>query len=682
VSASVHVQLDMRDEAAARGIATVLAHTPGDVRLVLAGPGAGDARAWLAALAGGERLRPAGHSAERDVGDIAIVDARTCVPPGWLGLLQAAAQGVPGPVATVSPLALGAGPTALGSPSGDAVELDAAAAAVRGHAAQLRPRVPAPSPACMLVARAALELVGPLDEGFPERCSAAGLLHIVADDVLVVVHCEPAEASAPLPEEHEWQRDQEDLEPIGRARALARRAVDGLSVTIDGRALSGSMAGTQVHALELTAALHRTGALRLRIVVPPDLLPEAQPVFAALEGLEILPALGIDQMTPRSEIVHRPYQVSSAADAKLLRRVARRRVITHQDLLGYHNPSYHPSASRWEAHRRLTRAALAAADLVITFSNHVASDLLAEDLVDPARVEVVHIGVDHRLPGLAPPAAPPERSDPLMDGPFVVCLGTGLRHKNRPFALALLGALRDRGWEGRLALAGTPPAAGGSQAAETAWLDAHPEHGSAVVDLGPVDESGKAWLYEHAAAALYPTVSEGFGLIPFEAADAGTPCLHAGGSALDELLPGSATLVPWDAAASAERVLAVLRDPRRAAALVGRVADAGAELTWDRTAERLVTCYESVLRRPASPAAFTAWTSLAAEDRLAHFEGLHGQLVEAIGPTGLSLVGYDRLLPEDAQRTLAGLARRPLTRKPLLRVLSGLHRVAARDPSR
>ena len=54
---------------------------------------------------------------------------------------------------------------------------------------------------------------------------------------------------------------------------------------------------------------------------------------------------------------------------------------------------------------------------------------------------------------------------------------------------------------------------------------------------------------------------EGFGLVPFEAAAHGAPCLWAPGSSLSELLPdGDAGIVPWDAERSAERALALIRD--------------------------------------------------------------------------------------------------------------------------
>ena len=57
------------------------------------------------------------------------------------------------------------------------------------------------------------------------------------------------------------------------------------------------------------------------------------------------------------------------------------------------------------------------------------------------------------------------------------------------------------------------------------------------------------------------------------------------------------------------------------------------------------------------------------------FEGMYWALFNDIGPTGRSLVGSEGALPEPAQRALAGLARRPLTRRPLLAALNMLGRL-------
>jgi hypothetical protein len=52
----------------------------------------------------------------------------------------------------------------------------------------------------------------------------------------------------------------------------------------------------------------------------------------------------------------------------------------------------------------------------------------------------------------------------------------------------------------------------------------------------------------------------------------------------------------------------------------------------------------------------------------------------AIGPTGLSLVEPDQqLLPDEIQRTVAALARRPSTRGPLFAGLRSLRRLSRSD---
>ena len=55
--------------------------------------------------------------------------------------------------------------------------------------------------------------------------------------------------------------------PLKRSLSAARRSLNGLSVTIDARILTGPTTGTQLHVLELIAALVRTGEPHLKVVV-------------------------------------------------------------------------------------------------------------------------------------------------------------------------------------------------------------------------------------------------------------------------------------------------------------------------------------------------------------------------------------------------------------------------------
>src|SRR5207302_263567 len=135
----------------------------------------------------------------------------------------------------------------------------------------------------------------------------------------------------------------------------------------------------------------------------------------------------------------------------------------------------------------------------------------------------------------------------------------------------------------------------------------------------------------------------------------------------------TALITPWDAVRSAEAIIAVLRDPARAEQLVARIAEAGTELTWARTAERLLDAYDRAVRLPSRDLLRMRGDQLTLDARYWGFR-------DAVGPTGLALIDPQRpLLPEDVQRAVAALARRSATRGPLLTALRTAYRLGKRS---
>jgi glycosyltransferase involved in cell wall biosynthesis len=629
--------------------------------------------------------------------DVVVLDGACRVSPGWLERLRDAAVSDTN-TATASALAdLGTGLALHPAEDPDGVREDFAelAATVAEHTLRLHPRLTRAVGPCVYVRREALELVGQLDEeldlptalelDFAQRCLLSGLAHIAADDV-VVQSLEPVSATSQALGESPV---------LARALAAARGPSPRLWVTIDARALDGAVTGTQVHILELIRALAHTDALRLRVLVWDERIDSGTlELLRALPATEILAVEDVDAATPRSTVFHRPQQAFSPGDVALAVDLGERVVLSQLDLIAYRNPGYFADASAWVRYRRASRHGLAAADRVVVFSDHTRRELLADALVEQANVRVVAPGLDHRAAAKPQaPAALGEDPSASLSGGFLLCLGTDFRHKNRVFALRLLARLRDdHGWSGRLVLAGTHIPHGSSRELERALLDEHPELREVVVELGPVSEQEKAWLVGHASAVVYPSVYEGFGLVPFESALSGVPCVFAPQSSLADAAPqGTATILPWDPAQSAAAAHLLLTDADLRKRHIQALAAAARELTWAAAATSMVEIYREAALAPVRAAATLSRDAIEREhDLTAAHEGVVETLIgerelvrhefEALGP-GRGLVGTYGSLPEDLQRALLALSSRPALSRPLF---GGLARIfaAARALSR
>lgn len=660
---AVCVDLGSRSQELLASLTGVLAHTPDHVPILVCARA--DERSSLAReLEGSPIARQILLAGDVNTAlcaaapaDVVVLRDGCVVAAEWLERLRAAAH-VDSGVATATAIATTGGPALNGG------GFERAAAAVAAASLRIRPRLPEPAGSCTYLRRSALELVEvPFTASeFARSCVDSGLLHVVADDVLVLSE----RAGGPRLEHPLGESG-----PLARSIGAARRAVHGLSVIVDARNLGGPMNGTRVHVLELIAALARSGRVRLTALVPPDLSDGARRVLESLPEITLTAATSDSRVfaSVPADIVHRPFQVSTPADLTVLGQLGDRIVVTHQDLIAYNNPSYFRSFDRWQGYRSVTRTALAIADRVLFFSAHARDDALAEDLIEPDRATVVHIGVDHVIAeSSSEPVAPAGAGALDQDVSNMLCLGTDYRHKNRMFALRLLEELMTRhGWEGRLILAGPHAGAGSSAPEEERFLAARPQIAAGVVRLGEVSEAEKAWLLGHTDLVLYPTVREGFGLVPFEAADHGVPCAWAGGTALSELLPASAaSIVPWDVTSSAERTLELLRDERARADNVEALRRAAAGLTWKSTAERLVTAYQATCDAPPSPASVR--------------ERGEGLMRGGLGEDAIRLVGPGGALPRELERPLLALATHPWLGKPVFSAIKAGYRAWNRWP--
>jgi glycosyltransferase involved in cell wall biosynthesis len=387
---------------------------------------------------------------------------------------------------------------------------------------------------------------------------------------------------------------------IRRALGEVRVLREALPVAVDLRCCAIPVSGTQVHALQLAAALAAKREVRLTALVPERPHASARAQLDALASVAHVRA-DVDPSAGRPLVLHRPYQVFFEGELADVLSFGERLVITHQDMLLDYTPEYFRLRDRWRRYAESTALSLAAADEVVFFSEHARESALRNRLVDRAKTSVVPPGTDH-LDHVSESESAPARlaRAPAGNASFVLVFGHAYPHKNRIFALAVAEELRARhDWTGFIILAGGRPTAGSSVDGERLFLGRHRDLQARFVDLGPVSEAERSWLYGHASLVLSPTLYEGFGLVPFEAASAGTACLYSPRSSVAEYLPPEgAVLDLGDVAKSAGTVAELLRDREARLEIVEAIRSRASALTWERAATAYVRIYERAISRP------------------------------------------------------------------------------------
>jgi alpha-maltose-1-phosphate synthase len=252
------------------------------------------------------------------------------------------------------------------------------------------------------------------------------------------------------------------------------------------------------------------------------------------------------------------------------------------------------------------RTAIEAADAVIAVSHGMREDILdCYPVLDPARVHVVHNGIDAALYRPTPGTATLARHGIDPDRPYVLFVGRITRQKGVPH---LLRAARSLTASAQLVLCAGAP--------DTPAIDQ--EFRELVDELRELRD-GVFWIPEmlprpevvellsQAAVFVCPSVYEPLGIVNLEAMACGTAVVASAVGGIPEVVRDGVTglLVPYDEkdpaafeAALAEALNSMIADPAAAA----RMGEAGRERAvrefgWDAIARRTVAVYDGILRK-------------------------------------------------------------------------------------
>lgn len=251
---------------------------------------------------------------------------------------------------------------------------------------------------------------------------------------------------------------------------------------------------------------------------------------------------------------------------------ARQTVVIH-DAGAFDTPESYGFAFRtW--YRLLHRALARLGARIVTVSAFSRGRLAARLGIDAARIAVMPEGAEHILRDPADVSVL-ERSGLARHG-YVLAVGTGAAHKNLHAIGAAAAMLQARGLV--LAVAGrADPAVFRSAGGATG-----------AVALGRVSDAELRALYENAAALLFPSRYEGFGLPPIEAMACRCPVVAGRAGAVPETVGDAALLFDPEAPETLVAALARLLDqPGLAEDLRARGEARAAHFTWCAAAEAL-----------------------------------------------------------------------------------------------
>ena len=223
---------------------------------------------------------------------------------------------------------------------------------------------------------------------------------------------------------------------------------------------------------------------------------------------------------------------------------------------------------------------------MVCTTEFVRSDVVATKGVDPARTEVVPLGVGERFRPLAAGDRERLRAELGLRGPVVLQVSSGAPYKNEAAVLRTAAGLG----EGVTLLRAGPPLEPEHEAlARALGLEGR------LVRAGLHTDARLAELYGVADVLLFPSHAEGFGWPPVEAMACGTPVVTSDLPVLREVAAGAALHAgPDDVAGLTAAVAAVLGNPERAAEMRELGLRRAAEFTWERTLAGYQRVYESV----------------------------------------------------------------------------------------
>ncbi len=271
-----------------------------------------------------------------------------------------------------------------------------------------------------------------------------------------------------------------------------------------------------------------------------------------------------------------------------------RAVVTIHDIIHLLYPEFLPNRLAFIYAERMVRRSLQRRNRILSVSRNTTADLMSYYQVDGEKIEVVYNGIED----LYRQRLPTEELERWMrnlslERPYLLFVGNPKPHKNLDNVVkAYARAVKMHDFPHKLVCVGDREGLEFKIRQRAAQLDISDR----ILLLAHVAQEALPPIYQGAAASLYPTLYEGFGLPVVEAMASGVPVITSNTSALKEIAAGYSDLVnPLDLDSMASAIVRVVSDADHRKSLRKLGSRRADDFRWRQAAEKTLEIYHQAI---------------------------------------------------------------------------------------
>lgn len=365
---------------------------------------------------------------------------------------------------------------------------------------------------------------------------------------------------------------------LNGARTRFKISLFGFSLAVDASCLNYPASGTTSITIAILKRLSMQHKGTVTAIIDREISQNNLKLLLSLENLSVQYLEEAISTSTTFDVFWRPYQIWEEWRLMQTRQLSIEFILGIQDVIAFDNYSYHGSVGIWNDYRNvLTHASNLATG--ITFISQYSKDRALESgLLTTQKFEVIPNGTDsdEKVEYSSPKAVSNNESDIT-----ILLVGMNFEHKYFNYAFKLGEEFTKRRINVRIIRIGH----GEFTAPDNSEIDYR--------DLGEVSNETRDELFLGATFVLYPSIVEGFGLIPFEAAMHGVFAYSTRQGGLDEYLPKEIpTILNWVPEDDVKQMMEVFTEFDEYSRLIR---DHASELTWTQNVTKHELFFREVL---------------------------------------------------------------------------------------